>query len=60
MKLISCDSCGVVLDADKLEFPEEVWDEDDIWVNQDQFEWDGDTNKACIDCPCCGERIKEP
>ena len=55
MKLISCDGCGVVIDREKLEFP-------------DIFDGDGnidDDKAACLDdeyfpktnCPVCGEEI---
>lgn len=60
MNLISCDNCGVVLDAGKLDFPQGLdpsdpcdfpsmaWDEDrGLWV-------------ATVPCPVCKEKIPHP
>lgn len=59
MKLISCDNCGVVLDANKLDFPyidptdpcdpnHKVWDNDNsVWV-------------SAVPCPVCKSKIVTP
>lgn len=61
MKLISC-NCGVVLDAEKLDFGRSVWHEDQ-WggqtVNEDHARWNGHTYVAVTDCPVCGDKIDE-
>ncbi len=36
MNLVSCDHCGVVLDGGKLDFPKEVYLEDNISVNNEK------------------------
>lgn len=53
MNLISCDTCGIVLDKNKLDFPEDIKLEDGsidtskaIWVNSEYF--------AYLGCPVCG------
>jgi len=56
MKLISCDNCGVVLDADKLKFPE-LWKMDEIG---DAGEWDGERFVSVVPCPVCATNIREP
>lgn len=52
MELISCDSCGIVLDAKKLSFPKDIYDDDGnvdaskgIWVHRDYFPY--------VSCPHC-------
>ena len=52
MKLISCDSCGVLLDADKLPFPEDITDSEG-GVDETKALWDGDDWVAKVDCPVC-------
>ena len=56
MKLISCDSCGVVLDGDKLPFQEDFYEEDGS-VNENKARWNGDDYVAFTKCPCCGDVI---
>lgn len=61
MKLISCSSCGVVLDADKLnfEFGERLWN-DDGSVNEDKAYSDHNGYiKSKVACPVCSEYINE-
>jgi hypothetical protein len=62
MKLISCDNCGVMLDADKLAFPVDIYDEHggvDIAkgeYSQKHKEW-----ISYVPCPVCKEPVfKEP
>ena len=53
MNLISCDNCGVVLDKDKLKFPEVPDDCDtDIWYNKNAV-WYGAGYHPIIPCPVC-------
>jgi hypothetical protein len=60
MDLISCDHCGVVLDAQKLDFP---WD---IYVNGEiddsKAVWDSDAHEyvAFVACPVCDHSVKKP
>lgn len=56
MNLTSCDNCGVVLDKDKLNFPEDIYDAENcidfakaVWVEM----W----YAPFIPCPVCGEKI---
>ena len=58
MKLISCESCGVVLDTDRIDEPNiygtseydyNIIDENAIWVNRDYV--------PGIHCPCCRAKI---
>lgn len=56
MNLISCD-CGVVLDKDKLPFPEDVWTADGSEVDLTKAAWDGDRYTAFVKCPVCGEPV---
>lgn len=59
MKLISCDSCGVVLDADKMYFDTQVMFDDEGDVRLDKAVWDGENYVPYLPCPCCGTNIKE-
>ena len=52
MELLSCDSCGVVLDARKLTFPKDIYTDQDeiddtkaIWKNRDYLPF--------VQCPVC-------
>lgn len=60
MKLISCDSCGVLLDADKIQWPGD-WetndgiDEEKAAYFQELKDW-----AAYIKCPCCQSKIAKP
>ena len=56
MKLISCEHCGVVLDQDKIPFPEDSYLEEDdstkIDYNQRSRRWE-----IYVPCPVCKEKI---
>ena len=60
MNLISCDKCGVVLDKDKLCFPDDLWKEDGSiderfgGYNQNTGLW-----AAYVSCPVCDSEIFE-
>lgn len=56
MNLVSCDGCGVVLDADKLKFPEDVYEEGGS-VDLSKAAWNGDRFVAFVACPVCCEWI---
>lgn len=56
MKLISCDECAVILDADKLNFPHNIYKEDGS-VDRDKAEWDGDDYVPKANCPVCRHSI---
>ena len=60
MNLTACDDCGVVLDRDKLNFPdkEDIYDED-FSVNTDLATWDGYEFILKTQCPVCGGDILE-
>jgi len=58
MNLTSCDGCGVVLDKDKLKFP----DEDQMYdaygeVDRTKAICHNDRIVPIVPCPVCGEPI---
>lgn len=57
MKLISCDKCGVVLDMDKLIFPD-IRDEEGEFIEENSV-WDGDCFRTVTPCPVCSGPILE-
>jgi len=59
MNIISCDNCGVMLDADKLDFPEDVWEYDGS-VNPDLADWDEGVLYPKTLCPVCQEYVLSP
>ena len=56
MNLISCDNCGVILDKDKLTFPEAYDENGEITVDAI---WTGEEFITTIPCPVCEEKIPE-
>jgi len=56
MNLTSCDSCGVVLDKDMLDFPNDIYF-DNGSVDTTLAEWDGDNWVAFAECPVCSQHI---
>jgi len=56
MNLISCDSCGVVLDKDKLYFPD-AYAEDE--KKSKSAYWNGERYVSSVPCPICGDLIAE-
>lgn len=59
--LISCDNCGVVLDAEKLNFPLNICGADEeidptkaIWIKEVQ------SYAPVVPCPVCQNPIPEP
>ena len=60
MNLISCGNCGVVIDASKLEFPDDIYDEDGT-VIPSLCMWDDKGNIIPkVLCPVCGADIGKP
>lgn len=58
MKLISCDNCAAVLDANKMCFSSESRKyKDDGTVDTDKFTLEGDNYIAFVRCPVCNETI---
>jgi hypothetical protein len=63
MNLQSCDSCGGVLDADKLIFPDQKhWWREGGTYDESMSAWDSwsITQRAKISCFACGADILEP
>jgi hypothetical protein len=56
VNLISCDTCGVVLDKDKLKFPEDISDDEGI-VSSHLAVWTGDKYVPYVNCPLCNSPI---
>lgn len=58
MNLTSCDGCGVVLDKDKLKFPEgdEMYDKYGE-TDHTKAVWYNDRIVPFVPCPVCGESI---
>jgi len=60
MNLKSCDSCGVVIDTDKLSFPHNIYKDDgDVNLNEAAWSNEWDDFVAKISCPVCQEDILE-
>lgn len=57
MNLISCDLCGVVLDASKLKFPKEIYKGRNEEVDLMAAKWNGWEWVAKVPCPVCGGDI---
>ncbi len=57
MKLLSCNECGIIVDADKLYFPHDLYTNDGGLI--DDCEWDGDDYIATVPCPVCTSKIRE-
>lgn len=58
MNLTSCECCGVVLDANVLEFPKDIYGRDGT-VDDNLAVWDGDNFVPIVPCPVCEEPIKK-
>jgi len=58
MNLISCDSCAVILDKDKLHFAEDIYD-DNGSVNDNVAAYNSYSRcyEAFVKCPVCEEPI---
>lgn len=58
MNITSCEQCGVVLDKDRLEFPEK-YDHDTGEAIEGQSIWVGNDFVAVVECPVCKNYILE-
>ena len=58
MKLISCENCAVILDADKLNFPYSGHDGDG-YIDKNCADYDQETKefRVYVSCPVCGSKI---
>lgn len=59
MKIISCNCCGVVLDTDKISFPDLAVLEEEEEGTLKNCVWDGDKFIATIKCPVCKGEVRE-
>jgi hypothetical protein len=57
MNLISCDNCGVVLDAHKLNFPTLSFEQD---PNIMAWDYDRRVWVPTVSCPVCESKILAP
>lgn len=51
MNLVSCEYCGVVVDIDRLDFPD-INEGTDSLVD-DKAAWDGEKYVSSLPCPVC-------
>lgn len=56
INLVSCDNCGVVLDASKLDFPNDIY-MDDGGIDAGKATWDGDDYVPFVKCPVCQGKV---
>ena len=60
MKLQSCDSCGVLLDIDKLCFPDNKhYEREDGSLDESMVMWCGTAWRPFVHCPVCQSAIVE-
>lgn len=57
MNLINCTKCGVVLNKNDLNFPEDIWDDGSI--DDSKGKWDGRDFVPFVECPVCKGHILE-
>lgn len=59
VNLISCNSCGVVLDANKLSFPSdtEIWGPDGLDLTKGAWSRELRDNVPFVNCPVCKHEI---
>lgn len=65
--LVSCERCGVVLDVERLQFPDDIFFSGSIEIDRKKAAWNEATSEhePFVPCPVCGEPIfnssgKEP
>jgi len=56
MNLISCNACGVVLDADKVGFPDHIHDKNGC-IDHNFAKWNGEEFVAYTECPVCKYKL---
>ncbi len=59
MKLISCDHCATMLDADKLPFADSMYDENGIDDDNARYDQNTGEYRLYVLCPVCKETIFE-
>ena len=59
MNLIPCTNCGVVLDANHLDFPDDIYNEDG-GIDHDKVVWSGYDYVPYVKCPVCQSIVEEP
>jgi hypothetical protein len=60
MHLISCTDCGVVLDAEMLPFPRDIFSSETGEIDMDKAFWTGREYVPKVQCPVCkGDIPKE-
>jgi len=60
VNILSCDGCGVLLDADKLDFPTDIWKDTEFpEVDETKGTWDykKEKNAPYVNCPVCKEKV---
>ncbi len=60
MNLRSCNGCGIVYDANKLKFPEHIFDSDGS-VDKENAVWSDEFDEFVpfVYCPICGDKIQK-
>lgn len=61
MNLNSCDSCGVVVDLDKIEFPSEIYDDVTDSIDHSKADWSERRRDYVpfVPCPVCKARLRK-
>lgn len=57
MNLVSCDSCAVVLNKDKMDEPPDLYAKETGCLNEEFWGWDGEEYQRIINCPVCKATI---
>jgi hypothetical protein len=58
MKIQSCDNCGVILDIDKLYFPDsKIYEREDGTLDESKVMWCGSAWRPFVPCPVCQNKI---
>lgn len=59
MNLITCPHCAVVLNADLLPFPGDIYDEEGM-IDHDKAAWNGENYVPFVACPVCKNGVEKP
>jgi len=57
MKLMSCDNCGVILNAEKLKFPSCGFNEEGIDTYVADYDQETREYRVYVSCPVCDSKI---
>ena len=58
MKLISCNSCAVIFDGDKLSFPEDIYDDEGyLRIALGRYNRETGRDTPYVTCPVCQNEI---